>query len=159
MAIALIAVLLIEVLLLVLWAPFFFRTGIVLFNQRIAATPAELAQLSLAGLEHDLPADTWLRLVFRALPDGSVAFCESFTPSFGGRYFPLMRGRVKIDARRRGIRVDQGRHLPERCVGVRRSRRARPGASLSVPARPRWQRRCARARRAAGAATAPGRAG
>ncbi|WP_239518990.1 hypothetical protein [Stenotrophomonas maltophilia] len=41
----LIAVLLIEVLLLVLCAPFFFRTGIVLFNQRIAAAPAELAQL------------------------------------------------------------------------------------------------------------------
>lgn len=105
MAIALIAVLLIEVLLLVLWAPFFFRTGIVLFNQRIAATPAELAQLSLAGLEHDLPADTWLRLVFRALPDGSVAFRESFAPSFGGRYFPLMRGRVMIDAQRREVRV------------------------------------------------------
>lgn len=105
MAIALIALLLIEVLLLLLWAPFFFRTGIVLFNQRIAATPAELAQLSLAGLEHDLPADTWLRLVFRALPDGSIAFRESFAPSFGGRYFPLMRGRVMIDARRREVRV------------------------------------------------------
>jgi len=105
MAIALIALLLIEVLLLVLWAPFFFRTGIVLFNQRIAATPAELAQLSLAGLEHDLPADAWLRLVFRALPDGSIAFRESFTPSFGGRYFPLMRGRVVIDVRRWEVRV------------------------------------------------------
>ncbi|XFC38991.1 hypothetical protein ACEF39_002001 [Stenotrophomonas indicatrix] len=105
MAIALITLLLIEVLLLVMWAPFFFRTGITLFNQRIAATPAELAQLSLAGLEHDLPTDTWLRLVFHALPDGSIAFRESFAPSFGGRYFPLMRGRVMIDARRQEVRV------------------------------------------------------
>lgn len=105
MALALIALLLVEVLLLVVWAPFFFRTGITLFNQRIAATPVELAQLSLAGLEHDLPAETWLRLVFRALPDGSIAFRESFAPSFGGRYFPLMRGRVVIDAQRREVRV------------------------------------------------------
>ncbi|MEN4954067.1 hypothetical protein [Stenotrophomonas indicatrix] len=105
MAIALITLLLVEVLLLVMWAPFFFRAGIVLFNQRVAATPAELAQLSLARLEHDLPTDTWLRLVFHALPDGSIAFRESFAPSFGGRYFPLMRGRVMIDARRREVRV------------------------------------------------------
>lgn len=105
MAIALIALLLIELLLLALWAPFFFRTGIALFNQRIAATPAELAQLSLAGLEYDLPPDTWLCLVFRALPDGSIAFRESFVPSVGRRYFPLMRGRVMIDARRREVRV------------------------------------------------------
>lgn len=105
MAIALIALLLIELLLLALWAPFFFRTGIALFNQRIAATPAELAQLSLASLEHDLPPDTWLCLVFRALPDGSIAFRESFVPSVGRRYFPLMRGRVMIDARRREVRV------------------------------------------------------
>ncbi|WP_164280123.1 hypothetical protein [Stenotrophomonas indicatrix] len=105
MATALITLLLIEVLLLVMWAPFFFRTGITLFNQRVAATPAELAQLSLAGLEHDLPADTWLRLVFHALPDGSIAFRESFVPSVGRRYFPLMRGRVMIDARRREVRV------------------------------------------------------
>ena len=105
MAIALIALLLIELLLLALWAPFFFRTGIALFNQRIAATPAELAQLSLAGLEHDLPPDTWLCLVLRALPDGSIAFRESFVPSIGRRYFPLMRGRVMIDARRREVRV------------------------------------------------------
>lgn len=105
MAIALIALLLIELLLLALWAPFFFRTGIALFNQRIAATPAELAQLSLAGLEHDLPPDAWLCLVFRALPDGSIAFRESFVPSVGRRYFPLMRGRVMIDARRKEVRV------------------------------------------------------
>ncbi|WP_313445327.1 hypothetical protein [Stenotrophomonas indicatrix] len=105
MAIALIALLLIELLLLALWAPFFFRTGIALFNQRIAATPAELAHLSLAGLEHDLPPDTWLCLVFRALPDGSIAFRESFVPSVGRRYFPLMRGRVMIDARHREVRV------------------------------------------------------
>lgn len=105
MAIALIALLLIEVLLLVFWAPFFFRTGIILFNQRVAASPAELSQLSLAGLDHDLPIEKWLRLAFRALPDGSVAFRESFEPSFQGRYFGLMRGLIVVETRRREVRV------------------------------------------------------
>ncbi|HYQ23302.1 hypothetical protein [Stenotrophomonas sp.] len=105
MAIALIALLLIEVLLLVFWAPFFFRTGIILFNQRVAASPAELNQLSLGGLDHDLPIEKWLRLAFHALPDGSVAFRESFAPHFGSRYFPLMRGHLVIDKRRREVRV------------------------------------------------------
>ncbi|HEL4109927.1 TPA: hypothetical protein UM343_000004 [Stenotrophomonas maltophilia] len=105
MAIALIIVLLMELLLLILWAPFFFRTGIVLFNQRIAASPAELARLSLAGLEQDLPTERWMSQAFHALPDGSVAFRESFAPHFGGRYFPLMRGQLMVDKRRREVRV------------------------------------------------------
>jgi len=105
MALALIALLLVEVLLLVRWAPFFFGTGIALFNQRIAASPAELAQLSLGGLEHDLPDEKWMRLVFHALPDGSVAFRESYAPHFGGRYFPLLRGQLVVDTRRREVRV------------------------------------------------------
>ncbi|WP_367382264.1 hypothetical protein [Stenotrophomonas cyclobalanopsidis] len=105
MALALIALLLIEVLLLVFWAPFFFRTGIVLFNQRVAASPTELSKLSLAGLNHDLPIEKWLRLAFHALPDGSVAFRESFEPSFQGRYFGLMRGLIVVDTRRREVRV------------------------------------------------------
>jgi len=105
MAIALIALLLVEVLLLLFWAPFFFRCGIVLFNQRVAASPAELRQVSLAGLDHDLPIEKLLRLVFHALPDGSVAFRESFEPSFQGRYCGLMRGLIVIDTRRREVRV------------------------------------------------------
>ncbi|HIE1097678.1 MULTISPECIES: hypothetical protein [Stenotrophomonas] len=105
MAIALIAVMLIELLLLITWAPFFYRTGIILFNQRIAASPAELAQLSLAGLERDLPIERWVSPAFHPLPDGSVAFRESFAPHFGGRYFPLMRGQLVVDKRRREVRV------------------------------------------------------
>jgi len=105
MAIALIALLLVEVLLLIFWAPFFYRTGIILFNQRVAASPAELSQVSLAGLDHDLPIDKWLRLAFHALPDGSVAFRESFEPTFGGRYFALMHGLLVVDKRRREVRV------------------------------------------------------
>ncbi|HDS1147928.1 MULTISPECIES: hypothetical protein [Stenotrophomonas] len=105
MAIALIALMLLELLLLLFWAPLFFRTGIVLFNQRIAASPAELAQLSLIGLEYDLPTDKWLSFVFHALPDGSTAFRESFAPGYGGRYFPLMHGQLVVDKRRREVRV------------------------------------------------------
>jgi len=105
MAIALIALMLMELLMLLFWAPVFFRTGIVLFNQRIAASPADLAQLSLIGLEYDLPTDKWPSLVFRVLPDGTVAFRESFAPGFGGRYFPLMHGQLVVDKRRREVRV------------------------------------------------------
>ncbi|KAF1017175.1 MAG: hypothetical protein GAK31_00434 [Stenotrophomonas maltophilia] len=57
MALVLIALLLVEMALLVLWVPGYFRSGIVLFNQRIAASPAMQARLALGALEHDLPAD------------------------------------------------------------------------------------------------------
>ena len=105
MAIALIALMLIELLLLLAWVPLFFRTGIVLFNQRIAASPDDLKHLSLGGLERDMPIERWARLSFRALADGSVAFRESFAPGFGGRYFPLMHGQIVVDTRRREVRV------------------------------------------------------
>ncbi|WP_313148280.1 hypothetical protein [Stenotrophomonas sp.] len=105
MALALIALMLIELLMLFAWVPVFFRTGIVLFNQRIDASADDLKHLSLGGLEHDLPIEKWARLSFHALPDGSVAFRESFAPGFGGRYFPLMHGQLVIDRRRREVRV------------------------------------------------------
>ncbi|WMJ69144.1 hypothetical protein [Stenotrophomonas sp. 24(2023)] len=105
MAIALIALMLIELLLLFAWAPLFFRTGIVLYNQRIAASLDDLKRLSLGGLEYDLPTETWARLSFRALPDGSVAFRESFALGYGGRYFPLMHGLLLVDRRRGEVRV------------------------------------------------------
>lgn len=103
MVTALIALMLLELLLLLFWAPLFFRTGIVLFNQRISASPTELTQLSLIGLEYDLPTDTWLSFVFRVLPDRSVAFRESFALGYGGRYFPLMHGQLVVDKRRREV--------------------------------------------------------
>lgn len=105
MAIALIAVLLIETVLLMAWVAGYFSWGITLFNERIAASPAMQARLSLGSLERDLPHDKWLRLAFHALPDGSMAFRESFAPSFGLRYFPVMRGRIVLNARRHEVRV------------------------------------------------------
>ncbi|WP_188238622.1 hypothetical protein [Stenotrophomonas maltophilia] len=105
MAIALIAVLLIETVLLMAWVAGYFSWGITLFNERIAASPAMQARLSLGSLERDLPQDKWLHLAFHALPDGSMAFRESFAPSFGLRYFPVMRGRVVLNARRHEVRV------------------------------------------------------
>ncbi len=105
MAIALIAVLLIEAFLLMAWAAGYFSWGITLFNERIAASPAMQARLSLGSLERDMPQDKWLHLAFHALPDGSMAFRESFAPSFGLRYFPVMRGRIVPNARRQEVRV------------------------------------------------------
>ncbi|MCF3525721.1 hypothetical protein [Stenotrophomonas maltophilia] len=105
MAIALIAVLLIETVLLMVWVAGYFSWGITLFNERIAASSAIQARLSLGSLERDLPQDKWQRLAFHALPDGSMAFRESFAPSFGLRYFPVMRGRIVLNARRHEVRV------------------------------------------------------
>ncbi|CRX67072.1 unnamed protein product [Stenotrophomonas maltophilia] len=87
------------------WVAGYFSWGITLFNERIAASPAMQARLSLGSLERDLPQDKWLHLAFHALPDGSMAFRESFAPSFGLRYFPVMRGRVVLNARRHEVRV------------------------------------------------------
>ncbi|MDZ5785044.1 hypothetical protein U4I37_02105 [Stenotrophomonas maltophilia] len=105
MAITLIALLLIETVLLMAWVAGYFSWGITLFNERIAASPAMQARLSLGSLERDLPQDRWLQLAFHALPDGSVAFRESFAPGFGLRYFPVMRGRIVLNARRHEVRV------------------------------------------------------
>ncbi|MGE8270408.1 MAG: hypothetical protein ACN6PT_15815 [Stenotrophomonas geniculata] len=105
MAIALIALLLIETVLLMAWVAGYFSWGITVFNERIAASPAMQARLSLGSLERDLPRDKWLRLAFHALPDGSMAFRESFAPSFGLRYFPVMRGRIVLNTRRHEVRV------------------------------------------------------
>lgn len=105
MAIALIALLLLETVLLMAWVAGYFSWGIILFNERIAASPAMQARLSLGSLECDLPQDKWLQLAFHALPDGSMAFRESFAPSFGLRYFPVMRGRIVLNARRHEVRV------------------------------------------------------
>lgn len=105
MAIALIALLLLETVLLMAWVAGYFSWGIALFNERIAASPAMQARLSLGSLERDLPQDRWLQLACHALPDGSMAFRESFAPSFGLRYFPVMRGRIALNARRHEVRV------------------------------------------------------
>ncbi|MEN5260202.1 hypothetical protein [Stenotrophomonas hibiscicola] len=105
MAIALIALLLIETVLMMAWVAGYFSWGITLFNERIAASPAMQARLSLGSLERDLPQDKWLQLAFHALPDGSMAFRESFAPSFGLRYFPVMRGRIVLNARRHEVQV------------------------------------------------------
>jgi hypothetical protein len=85
------------------WVAGYFSWGITLFNERIAASTGMQTRLSLGSLERDLPQDRWLQLAFHALPDGSMAFRESFAPSFGLRYFPVMRGRVH--ARRHEVRV------------------------------------------------------
>lgn len=105
MAIALIALLLVETLLQIAWIARYYSQGIILFNERIAASPAMQARLSPQGLERDLPPRRWALLVFHALPDGSTAFRESLAPSFGLRYFPVMRGRIVLNARRHEVRV------------------------------------------------------
>jgi len=102
MVFALCALLLIDLVLQFFWNARYFSWGIRIFNQRIAAPADWRTRLSLGSLEHDVPRGTYLHLVFRQLPDGSHAFRESFAQ----RFYPIMRGRVVADPRRREVRVE-----------------------------------------------------
>lgn len=104
MVIALIALLTLEYVLQFSWNATYYGWGITLFNRRIGTRPGVPVQLSAGALEHALAIDTRLPLSFRALADGRIAFRESFTY----RFYPVMRGLIVVDARRREVRV-QGR--------------------------------------------------
>lgn len=101
---AVLLLLLVEPVLQIVWNARYCSSGIVLFNQRIAAPVQARARLTLNSLERDLAQYAWPQLVFHPLPDGSVAFRESYGMSYR-RYYPAMRGRIVVDARRNEVRV------------------------------------------------------
>jgi hypothetical protein len=101
-----VGVMVLEIVLELTWNPLYFGTGIRLFNVRIPATAAMRERLVLNCLERDVATQKWLPLVFRALPDGRMAFRESFGMSVSGRYYPVMRGLVVVDAKRNQVRVE-----------------------------------------------------
>jgi hypothetical protein len=103
MAIALVGLLLLENLLLLSWYPFYFGRGITVFSTWVPAPAAVRSELALESLERAVDDSPALRLVFHPLPDGRVAFRESYAPSFRRRYYPVMRGVVEMD--RPGQRV------------------------------------------------------
>ena len=105
---ALAATIIIEYYLQLRWSPSYFVTGIRLFNERIPAPKAARERMSLNSLERDVAPLTWLDFVFKTLPDGRIGFRESFAPGLTGpmkRYYPVMRGLVEVDERRKEIRV------------------------------------------------------
>lgn len=101
---ALLLLFLVEPALQIAWNTRYCSSGIVLFNQRIAAPVQARARLTLNSLERDMAQYKWPPLVFHRLPDGSVAFRESYGMSYR-RYYPAMRGRIVVDARRNEVRV------------------------------------------------------
>lgn len=104
MAIAMIALLLIELVLQIVWNRLYFVFGITVFDRRIAASAEARARLTPASLERDLATDQGTTLAFHRFPDGLVAFRGSF--GFAQRrYYPLMRGLIVIDAARNQVRV------------------------------------------------------
>lgn len=105
MAVTLIALILLEVILQLAWNPLYFNFGISVFNERIPAAAEIRSRLKLNSLERDVATDTGFQLVFHTLPDGSVAFRESYLLSSGSHYYPVMRGRVIVDAKQRIVRV------------------------------------------------------
>jgi hypothetical protein len=74
MAIALIALLLIELGLQIAWNRPYFVFGISVFNPRIAASAEARARLTPCSLERDLATDQGTTLAFHRFPDGLVAF-------------------------------------------------------------------------------------
>jgi len=102
----LVALIVLEMVLLLTWSPLYFGTGVRLFSERIPASAEMRERLVLNCLERDVATQEGLPLVFRALPDGRMAFRESFFISFTGRYYPVMRGLVVVDAKRNQVRVE-----------------------------------------------------
>ncbi len=105
MALALIALLLLELVLQLAWNARYWCVGIVVFTQTLPASAAARNQLALGSLQHDVDPAGWLPLAFHRLPDGSLAFRERWGASVARRYYPVMRGRIVVDARRREVRV------------------------------------------------------
>lgn len=103
---AMVAVMVAEILLMLVWNPLYFGLGIRLFSKRIPATAEMRERLVLNCLERDVATQEWIPLVFRALPDGRMAFRESFFLAVSGRYYPVMRGLVVVDAKRNQVRVE-----------------------------------------------------
>lgn len=101
-----VCVMALEVVLQVAWNPTYFGLGIRIFNERIPATAEMRERLVLNCLERDVATQQWMPLVFRPLPDGRMAFRESYFAGFSGRYYPVMRGMVLVDARRNQVRVE-----------------------------------------------------
>ena len=93
--VACLVVLFVEVALEARWNPQYFRSGILLFRQRVASTE------SIPRIEEELnltfERDFWAPLTFRQLGDGSVAFRERLSPLplWLSYYLPLMHGRVR----------------------------------------------------------------
>ncbi len=105
MANALIALVLIEGVLLVLWNRAYWSWGMPLFRRRIAVPTSALLHFPFDRLESEVAAEKWPALVFRPLSKRTWAFRESFGLHFGWRYPPIMRGLIVIDRQRSEIRV------------------------------------------------------
>jgi len=105
MANTLIALVLIEGFLLVLWNRAYWSWGIPLFSRRVAVPTSVLLHFPFDRMEGEVAAEKWPALVFRPLSRRTWAFRESFGLHFGWRYPPIMRGLIVIDRQRSEIRV------------------------------------------------------
>ncbi|WP_369936255.1 hypothetical protein [Xanthomonas tesorieronis] len=105
MANALIALILIEGALLVVWNRTYWSWGLPLFSRRIAVPTSALLHFPFERLQGEVAAEKWPALVFRPLSRRAWAFRESFGLHFGWRYPPVMRGLIVIDCQRSELRV------------------------------------------------------
>lgn len=104
--ISLASIMLLEEYLLLSWNRTYFATGIRFFNARIPAPAVKREHMATDSLERDVGGNTWLAQEFHFMPDGSIAFREgSIRGTSLHRYFPIMHGRIEVDAERNEIRV------------------------------------------------------
>jgi len=101
----LLALVLLEGVLLVLWCRPWWPWGVTLFSRRLPVPASLLLDFPDARLQADLQSDQWPDLLVRRLDRRSFAFRESFGFHFGWRYPPMMRGMIFIDVRRRELRI------------------------------------------------------
>lgn len=104
-AVIVIALLLLEMFLLVCFITWYYKTGIVLFKERLPANAAARARLALHTLEGNILDNQRRPLVFMALSPHCMAFRRSQAPTFERRPFAIMRARVDVDHRRGEVRV------------------------------------------------------
>lgn len=90
-----------ELMLSLFWNRAYFSWGLRVYERRIAARPAALASFRLQQVESEIVQSPRLPMVCRPLSADTCAFRESGWV----RVFPMMRGLIVLDRRRRRIRV------------------------------------------------------
>ena len=95
------AVLTLEQVLAAKWNHAYFRSGLLLFRQRSELGKTTDADRIEEALNLSLETAFWSPLLFRRLPDDTVAFRERFWPPAHFQYYlPLMHGSIKLLAPR-----------------------------------------------------------
>lgn len=104
-AVIVIVLLLLEMFLLICFITWYYKTGIVLFKERLPANAAARARLALHRLEGNILDEEGRPLVFMTLSPDCMAFRRTLLPTYRLNPPLIMRARVEVDHRRGEVRV------------------------------------------------------